>query len=306
MDNIVGVVGLGIMGGAIARSLTASGWRVIGFDPDKHRQEEAARNGVGVRSTLASLIADADVVLTSLASPSALHSTVEALASATSTRRTVIETSTLSLPDKLKAKQALDSSGHTVLDCPVSGTGAQAIVKDLVVYASGDPQTVANLRQLFLSFSRAVYDVGEFGNGSRVKFVANLLVAINNVASAEAMVLAQRAGLDLAKVVGWISAGAGSSRVFEYRAPLMAGGRYAPASMKLAVWQKDLDIITSFARDLGAPTPLFSATLPVYAAAVSSRSGDDDTASVCAVLEELAAAMPAGKSDVDPPLRRRQ
>jgi 3-hydroxyisobutyrate dehydrogenase-like beta-hydroxyacid dehydrogenase len=90
----------------------------------------------------------------------------------------------------------LRKPGHVTLDCPVSGTGAQAAAKDIVIYASGDNKTIARLRPMFAAFSRAAYDVGEFGNGSRMKYIANLLVTIHNVASAEAMVLGIKAGLD--------------------------------------------------------------------------------------------------------------
>jgi 3-hydroxyisobutyrate dehydrogenase-like beta-hydroxyacid dehydrogenase len=108
--------------------------------------------------------------------------------------RVVIEASTFTLDDKMRAQRTLAKAGHVPLDCPISGTGAQAAVKDLVVYASGDKKTIARLKPIFLGFSRAVHDLGAFGNGSRMKYVANLLVAIHNVASAEAMVLGMKSG----------------------------------------------------------------------------------------------------------------
>ena len=120
-----------------------------------------------------------------------------------------------------------------------------------------------------------------------MKFVANLLVAIHNVAAAEALVLAMKAGLDPATAFDVISAGAGSSRMFEVRGPMMVKGDYSRALMKLGVWQKDMTVIAEFARAVGSPTPLFAATAPIYTAA--TRGGKDrDTAAVCAVLERLA------------------
>ena len=98
-----------------------------------------------------------------------------------------------------------------MLDCPVSGTGSQAKVKDIIVYASGDSVTIRRLRPLFAGISRAVHDLGKFGNGSRMKYVANLLVAINNVAAAEAMVLGMKAGLAPQTVFEMVAAGAGTS-----------------------------------------------------------------------------------------------
>ena len=174
------------------------------------------------------------------------------------------------------------------LDCPISGTGAQAVTRDLVVYASGDTAAVAALQPLFEGFARAVHDLGAYGNGSRMKFVANLLVAIHNVASAEAMVLGRKAGLDPEQVVRLIGAGAGTSRVFELRAPMMAAARYEPATMKVSTWQKDMDIIARFATELEVATPLLSATVPIYNSAMANGHAQHDTAAVCAVLERMA------------------
>ena len=179
-------------------------------------------------------------------------------------------------------------AGHVLLDCPVSGTGIQAKVKDLVVYASGGAAEIKRLRPLFADFTRAVHDLGEFGNGSRMKYVANLLVAVHNVASAEALVLGMKAGLPPQLVYDLVRIGAGNSRVFELRAPMMVKGRYDEPTMKVSIWQKDMDVIGSFARELGAPTPLFSATLPIYAAAMSTGYAEQDTAATCAVLEAMA------------------
>jgi 3-hydroxyisobutyrate dehydrogenase-like beta-hydroxyacid dehydrogenase len=137
------------------------------------------------------------------------------------------------------------------------------------------------------AFTRAHYYVGPFGDGSKIKFVANLLVAVHNVAAAEAMVLAMKAGLDPARVLKLVAEGAGSSRVLQLRGPMMVKGNYRKATMTLATWQKDMAIIAAFARRLGVSTPLFSTTAPIYAEAVKTRS-QEDTAAVCAVLEKMA------------------
>ena len=161
------------------------------------------------------------------------------------------------------AEAVLRKSGHTLLDCPVSGTGSQARTGDLVIYASGDTKAIARLKPMFAGYSRKTYDVGTFGNGSKMKYVANLLVAINNVASAEAMVLGMKSGLDPKTIFEMIQSGAGNSRVFELRAPMMVKNDYASdVTMKCSVWQKDMDVIGGYAKKLKVPTPLFSATQP--------------------------------------------
>jgi 3-hydroxyisobutyrate dehydrogenase-like beta-hydroxyacid dehydrogenase len=273
------------MGGAIARNLVAAGWRVVGYDIDAARNAELKLVGVEIALSAGELARAAPVILTSLPDPRALEATVREIVAAKLDRRVVVEMSTFSLDDKQKAERALRAAGHVMLDCPLSGTGAQAKTKDLVVYASGEPAAIASMMPLFSDFAREAHDLGTFGNGSRMKFVANLLVAIHNVATAEAFVLGIKAGLDPQQILKLVSAGAGNSRVFELRGPMMAASRYDEASMKISTWQKDMAIIGKFARDLGCPTPLFNASEPVYVAALAGGYGAQDTAAVCSVLE---------------------
>ena len=284
----VGVVGLGIMGGAFAENLLAAGWRVIGYDIALARRRALARKGVEIAADAGEVARQAPTIILSLPKPAALATTIAAIVKAKVPRRVVIEASTFKLEDKFAAEAMLRKAGHVLLDCPVSGTGIQARVKDLVIYASGGSTEIKRLRPLFADFTRAVQDLGAFGNGSRMKYIANLLVAIHNVASAEALVLGMKAGLPPELVYEEVKVGAGNSRVFELRAPMMVKGRYDEPTMKVSIWQKDMDVIGSFAQALGAPTPLFSATLPIYAAAMSTGYAMQDTASTCAVLEAMA------------------
>jgi L-threonate 2-dehydrogenase len=284
----VGVVGLGNMGGAFARHLATAGWRVLGFDIDSARKRAATRAGVEVVPDVATLAAAAPTIIVSLPNVGALEATVAAITKAKLPPRTVVETSTFAIEDKTRAGEALRAADHVMLDCPISGTGAQAAVKDIVIYASGEKKKIAALKPLFAAFSRAAYDVGAFGNGSRMKYIANLLVTIHNVSTAEAMVLGIKAGLDPKMVYDLITAGVGSSRVFEVRGPMMVKDRYENASMSIKLYQKDISVIDAFAHGLGVPTPLFTAALPVYAKAMEMGLGDSDTAAVCAALEKMA------------------
>jgi 3-hydroxyisobutyrate dehydrogenase-like beta-hydroxyacid dehydrogenase len=290
VPRIVGIIGLGIMGGAIAKNLSAAGWQVIGHDVDAKRCAEAKAAGVTIVEDAVAVAAQAEAILTSLPNPYALTTTVNALAAARLPRRVIVELSTFSLNDKADAETVLRNAGHVMLDCPLSGTGSQARTKDLVVYASGDAQAINALMPLFADFSRQAHDLGAFGNGMKMKFVANLLVAIHNVASAEAMVLGMKAGLDPAQIFKLIQSGAGNSRVFELRAPMMVEDRYDGdnLTMRISTWQKDMKVIGEYAASVGCPTPLFSATEPIYRAAMSTGHADEDTGSVCAVLEAMA------------------
>jgi L-threonate 2-dehydrogenase len=286
--GIVGIVGLGIMGGAFAQNLVAAGWRVIGYDTDPARRRALARLGVEIANDAGNVGRKAKTIITSLPSPKALAATVATIVKAKLPRRVVVEASTFTLEDKTRAEATLHKAGHVMLDCPMSGTGAQAKVKDLVVYASGNAAEIKRLRPMFAGFTRAVHDVGAFGNGSRMKYVANLLVAIHNVASAEAMVLGMKAGLSPQLIFDLVKTGAGNSRIFELRAPMMVKNDYDEATMKISVWQKDMDVIGGYARKIRVPTPMFDASNAIYAKARKSGHDEHDTAAVCAVLETMA------------------
>ncbi len=287
MDRTVGVIGLGIMGSAMSASLLERGWTVIGHDLDEARRAEFAAAGGRVAASGAEVAAGSPIIITSLPSPAAAKAVAREIARSGAPQRIVIETSTLTLDDKEAFRAALVEGEHIALDCPLSGTGAQARLRDLVVYASGDSAAIAAARPVFDDFARQTEDLGAYGNGSKMKFIANLLVAIHNVAAAEAMALGVRAGLDPHRLVEVAGAGAGGSRMFQMRAPMMADGVYEPATMRISTWRKDMAIIGAFARALGSATPLFDATDPIYEAAYANGQGDQDTACVHTILERM-------------------
>ena len=284
----VGVIGLGIMGSAMAGNIIAAGFAVQGYDVLTSRRAALSRAGGRAARNVKEAARRAGVVITSLPTAQALHDVAAELASLGARGQIVIETSTLPIADKEEARSVLARRGVTLLDCPLSGTGAQAKVRDLAVYASGTRSAYRRCVPILEAFARAHYFLGSFGAGSKMKFVANLLVAIHNVSAAEALVLGMKAGLDPATMVKVLGDGAGSSRMLQVRGPMMARGDYSGAAMKVGVWQKDMKIIGEFARELDCPTPLFAATTPIYNAAMAQGFAESDTASVCAVLESWA------------------
>jgi L-threonate 2-dehydrogenase len=279
----VGVIGLGIMGGAMSANLLKAGFEVRGFDIAPARRAALRRAGGKPVSSVSGL--KSEVLITSLPSAAALHSVCEEISGK---NRIVVETSTLPIEEKVKARDALKRKGITLLDCPLSGTGAQAKTGDLVVFASGDRKAFAKAKSIFPGFSRAHHYLGEFGNGSKMKYVANLMVAIHNVSAAEAFALGMKAGLSPKAIYDVQANGAGSSRMFQVRGPMMVAGRYDDVTMKNEVWQKDMKIIGEFAARLGVPTPLFNASAAVYSAAMAQGYARQDTGAVCAVMEKMA------------------
>jgi 3-hydroxyisobutyrate dehydrogenase-like beta-hydroxyacid dehydrogenase len=305
-ESSIGFIGLGIMGGAMSGHLLGAGFRVTGYDTDGARLSEHAARGGSVAESAAAVAdevtaaagggaAGTGVVVTSLPSAQALIDAVDGdcgISSGKAAGLVIVETSTLPLEVKEQARKSLAEHGNVLLDCPLSGTGAQAARKDLIAYLSGDDEAKTRAAPVLNGMTRGYYDVGSFGNGTRMKIVANHLVAVHNLAAAEALLLAERAGLDLAMVLEAIGDGAGTSRMFEVRGPIMAAGDYAAPGMRTRVFQKDIDIIDAFASALRSPTPLFSVASVFYRAALAEGRGEDDASCVHAVLKQLAATGP--------------
>jgi L-threonate 2-dehydrogenase len=284
----IGMIGLGIMGSAMSSNLIRAGFKVMGYDVLPECREGLRKKGGIVARNSQQVAKDCGIVVISLPSSQAVIDTAVELAKSSRRGQIVIETSTLPISVKEEAHKILAARGTILLDCTLSGTGAQARVKDLVVYASGDRKACRRIVPVLEGFARSHYYVGSFGAGSKMKFVANLLVAIHNVAAAEAIVLARKSGLDAAIVLKVIADGAGNSRMLQVRGPMMVEGDYSEATMKVQTWQKDMAIIADFARKIDCPTPLFNASAPIYTAAMAMGRGTEDTGVVCAVLEQMA------------------
>jgi L-threonate 2-dehydrogenase len=288
MTQTVGMIGLGIMGSAMSYNLVRAGVRVVGYDVAPRARAEHKRMGGTAARSARDVARRADIIVTSLPSARALGEVVAELAQFAKRGTVVVETSTLPIAVKTAARDTLAKRRVILLDCPLSGTGAQARAKDLLIYVSGERSAYRTIAAVLPAFTSASYYVGPFGAGSKMKFVANLLVAIHNVAAAEAMVLGMKAGLDPAMILKVVAGGAGGSRMFQVRGPMMVKGDYSEATMKNEVWQKDMTIIGDFARSLDCPTPLFAASAPIYNAAMAMGLGKQDTGAVCAVLEAMA------------------
>ena len=188
----VGVIGLGIMGSAMSANLLKNGFKVVGFDVLPKARAALKRARGDAAASPSEVFSRARIIITSLPSARALHEVCKA---AEGKGAIVIETITLPMSDKTRARDTLRKKGIILLDCPLSGTGAQAKVGDLVVFASGERAAFAKARRVMKGFSRDQQYVGEFGNGSKMKFVANLMVAIHNVSAAEAFALNDGDGL---------------------------------------------------------------------------------------------------------------
>jgi 3-hydroxyisobutyrate dehydrogenase-like beta-hydroxyacid dehydrogenase len=286
-----GVIGLGIMGGAFAKHLATSGIDTSGYDLISRNVDALGACGGQACSSARQVAEQADIVITSLPSPAALDDALfgtQGVIAAVGRGVLVVETSTLAVEDKERARARLAGVGIAMLDAPISGTGPQAATKDIAVFASGDRAEFERARGLLSHLARSVRYVGPFGAGSKMKYIANLLVAIHVAGAAEAIVLGEKAGLDPSTLVEVLADSAATSRMLEVRGPSMAAGTYATPMMKVDVFQKDLGLIANFAKQSQCAVPLFSTSVPLFTAVAARGMGGQDTAAVISVLRFLA------------------
>jgi 3-hydroxyisobutyrate dehydrogenase-like beta-hydroxyacid dehydrogenase len=290
MKTVMGVIGLGIMGGAMAEVLLEAGYQVSGFDPKPAALRRLKKAGGTVLSSAAAVAEQSDVVIVSLATARALSVVVAELAAARPKRKPIIiETSTLPSADKDAAAAALANAGMRTLDCPISGTAVRLKQGAWTIFVSGDAATARKTKDIFAEFTSNAPYVGAFGNGMRMKFVANHMVAIHNVAVAESLTFARKMGLDAQQVWDlFATSPVIGNGVFKLRGKFMVDRNYLPATMKVEVWQKDMQVIGDMAKAVNCPTPLFSACGPIFNAAMAQGLSQHDTASVCEVLDAMA------------------
>ena len=287
----VGMLGVGIMGRAMAANLVKAGFVVSGYDPDPKAVKRLKAAGGTPCANAGDMAGTVDVIICALPSPEALHSAAQQITACGHRKLLVVETSTLDITDKTAARDALQAKGIVMLDCPLSGTGAQAVHKDLTVYASGPKAAIKQLAPVFAGFSKNSFELGAFGNGMKMKLMANLLVAIHNVSTAEALLLGQRWGIAPKDAVKVLSDGAGGSRMLQVRGPLMQDEGWHTATMKVGIWQKDMKLIAAALADAQVPAPLFAATVPVYNAAMALGHAEHDTAAVFDVLSRMSSGV---------------
>ncbi|HEX3589606.1 MAG TPA: NAD(P)-dependent oxidoreductase [Pseudonocardiaceae bacterium] len=279
-----GLIGIGIMGSAMATHLLAAGHDVVGHDTDPDRRAKLATTGGTAARSAAEVAATAEVVILSLPTADAVTHSCTEIAEAGRRGTVVVETSTMPTAVKFECRDRLADAGIDLLDCPLSGTGAQALTGDVVVYGSGDAAVFEATRPVLEAFSRSVRYLGPFGNGSVMKFVANLLVAVHNVSTAEAFALGIRAGLDRTVLWESIRVGAGGSVIFDKRGPLMIHDEYLPATAKVSMFVKDVGIVRDYAHHLNLPTPLLDVTASLYDRAEADGLGDHDAAALLTLL----------------------
>ncbi|MAF48994.1 MAG: NAD(P)-dependent oxidoreductase [Rhodospirillales bacterium] len=292
MSIIVGQIGLGVLGSAMAPNIMKSGFELVGYDIRPEIIDELAAAGMARGEGPADVAAEADMVITCLPGAAALMEVAagiaEAITSAGKTGQIVIETSTLAVADKVAAKAIIGAAGGRMLDCPVSGNRILAVKKQLTAFASGERGAFEAAEAVIGGFASRVFHVGDFGAGMKMKFCANILNLVHNSVAAEVMVLGMKSGLDPQLMHQVISGSGSSSSMFETRGLMMARNNYVHEGMNFSVPLKDSRFISEHAAELCVPIPIYQAALQPYYAAVAQGHMEEDAAAVCAAMERAA------------------
>jgi 3-hydroxyisobutyrate dehydrogenase-like beta-hydroxyacid dehydrogenase len=285
----IGLVGMGLLGTAVAARLLKAGHRVVGFDIAPDRVRALVTMGGELAASARAVALASEAVCTLLPTLAAVETAIlgpDGVAAAGKPGQVVIQMSTIS--PALSARLAAESRarGLDFLDCPVSGTSGVVARGEGMLFVGGERRVFERWRPLLEAIlPRAVY-IGAAGQAMVLKLVANLLVALHSAAAAEALHLARQAGLDPAVALEVLTGSAAGSRMLEVRGPLMVRGEY-PAQMKLDLFMKDLHLIQDAAATAGAALPLTDTAERLYAAAAGAGHGQEDLAVVLTALAAL-------------------
>ena len=283
----VGIVGVGLLGDAIASRLRAAGHAVVGYDVVTASMDRLAALGGTPAKSAGDVARASEVVCTILPSLATVEEAIlgpHGIVAAGKPGQPILQMSTISpsLTERLARETA--ARGGVFLDCPISGTSGMVAQGSGVIFVGGDAGAYERWKPLLESILPRAVHVGRAGQAMVLKLVANLLVALNSAAAAEAINLARQSGLDPQIVLDVLGTGAATSRMLEVRGPLMARGEF-PAQMKLDLFMKDLHLIQDAAKTAGAPLPLTDVAERLYAAAQAAGHGGDDLAVVITELE---------------------
>ncbi|MDD9996160.1 MAG: NAD(P)-dependent oxidoreductase [Rhodospirillaceae bacterium] len=286
MSPTVGVIGLGPMGGNIAGNLLGNGFAVSGFDIRPECMEALADAGLTAAGSSAEVAQRADILATSLPNIEALEDVMDGVLRQPKPGQILIECSTLTVEQKVSAHGGLEAAGMRFLDAPISGTPSMLAKMMASIYVSGDRGAYDESVPVLEGFTATNFYVGEVGNASRMKFLANYLVHVHTTAAAECMVLGQKAGLDPQMIHRVLTKGAGGSKMLDIRGAMMAASDYREGGGTMFdVYEKDAAIITEFAASVKSPIDLYVSSRQKFNSAIALGLNHLDTSAVCKAIE---------------------
>ncbi|HKA31977.1 MAG TPA: NAD(P)-dependent oxidoreductase [Candidatus Binatia bacterium] len=286
----IGIIGVGLLGSAVAGRLLKGGFEVMGYDVRPQQLDRLRAQGLKPARSSAEAAADAEAVFTILPSLASVEATIVGaggLIESAARGATLIQMSTVSPELTRRLAQATTAKGLGFLDAPMSGTSAMVERGDCAVFVAGDRGRAEACRPVFDTIAKKTHYLGDTGAATLAKLATNLLVGLNTAALAEALVLGAKGGLDPALLLGVLKESAGASKMVEVRGPLMVDHRFEP-QMKVDLFLKDFKLMLDEASRLGVALPLTTVTQQLATATSAAGRGGEDLAAIVTTLEHLA------------------
>lgn len=282
-ENNVGIIGLGVLGSAIAINFINKNISINGYDIDQKAFEKLSNNKINVYNSIHKISNECNFIITSLPSETSLINVCKELVN--NDNLVIIETSTLPLDCKLEAKKILLEKKVSIFDAPLSGNRIAALEGKLSAYLSGDNKNKMETQNVLKVFCQKVTDVGDYGNGTVMKLIGNILNLVHNAVTAEVIALGIKSGLDPKVIHDAISGTFSSSGVFENRGKLMVDEDYDKEGMNFSTPLKDSTFITDLSKKYMMPLPIYQVALQYYYAAIAQGNFSKDAASVLKAIE---------------------
>ena len=282
-ENNVGIIGLGVLGSAIAINFINKNIPINGYDIDQKALEKLSNNKINVYNSIHKISNECNFIITSLPSETSLINVCKELVN--NDDLIIIETSTLPLDCKLEAKKILLEKNVSIFDAPLSGNRIAALEGKLSAYLSGDNKNKMETQNVLKVFCQKVTDVGDYGNGTVMKLIGNILNLVHNAVTAEVIALGIKSGLDPKVIHDAISGTFSSSGVFENRGKLMVDEDYDKEGMNFSTPLKDSTFITDLSKKYMMPLPIYQVALQYNYAAIAQGNFSKDASSVLKAIE---------------------
>jgi len=290
MSELIGIVGMGLMGQAFIKHLRNAQFMIQGFDVDPARMDQLAAAGGHPVDTPADAAKDVKCVIASLPTSDIARQVIfgpNGMAETAAEGMYICDTTTARPEDSEKTYAELKERGIRYLDSAVSGTSTMAEAGDLVVIAGGDAEDFEACRPYFEGFSRAAYHMGPAGSGARTKLIINLILAGNRLALAEGMVLGEKAGLEANNLLSVLQDGACSSKTMVDKGPKMIDADYSKQG-QVKISLKDSRLMMEMGQKLGAPVMMIQVYSQIMQAALEKGYGEKDTVAFYEIMRGMA------------------
>ena len=285
MANQIGIIGLGSIGLPIAVNMMGKGLNVHGYR--RSAMTAFAQAGGKPAASPKALAETCDVIVTVLPELAAVEDAIcgpNGVLAAGRKGVTIIELSTLPLSGKTALADKLAAAGGAMMDCPISGVPQMIAERAGILFVSGDKAIFEREKAVFEGISDKVFYLGKFGDGTKMKFIANSLVSIHILAAAEALALGVKAGLDRDLMVKVLTPSAATSLQFQVRAPLMMSKKYEPVLAATSILSHDVPMFVEFASELGCEVPLLRVCEDYYKRALGTQWADKDVAAIIEIV----------------------